>query len=406
MISQYSTPWQGGVTAPAGFTAGGIHCGVRRRRKDLAIILSDTPAATAGVFTTNRVQAAPVLVTKAQLRKGEGCARAIVINSGNANACTGERGLGDAWAMAAATAASLGLSDHEALVSSTGVIGQFLPIEKLLVGIDALAPRLTPNGSPDAAEAIMTTDTHSKQSAVRLELTTGTIYLGAIGKGSGMVAPNMATTLAFVTTDANLSVDVLNEALRYANERSFNRLTVDGDTSTNDMILVMANGRAGLPQIALDSEDYIRFRDALEGLLVQIARMVARDGEGATKLIEVHVGGAADEATAAAAARSIANSNLVKTAIHGGDANWGRIIAAVGYSGVEFDPERVEIRLNGVPVLASGYRIVIDEDAAAAALKLDTVFVDVLLGQGTAEATFYTCDLTKEYVHINASYRS
>jgi glutamate N-acetyltransferase/amino-acid N-acetyltransferase len=355
----------GGITAPAGFVAGGLYCGIRKAKKDLAIIYSTTSAHVAAVFTTNKTQAAPVLVDKQQLQRSSAC-RAIVVNSGNANACTGERGMQDAWSMVNAGASALNLPPGEVLVSSTGVIGQYLPIEKILDGIKNLAPNLTRDGSGDAAEAIMTTDTFSKEIAVRFSLGNIPITIGAIAKGSGMIAPNMATMLGFATTDAAIEPAALQHALRAANRVSFNRLTVDGDTSTNDMMVILANGSAGNSSIIIGSADYIRFVSALEFVLVFLAKRIARDGEGATKLVEVHVTGAATEAEAEKAAGTIANSNLVKTAIHGADANWGRIIAAVGRAGIEFDPAAVEIGFNGLPVLLRNYEIVLDEEKAKA----------------------------------------
>lgn len=395
----------GGVAAPRGFTAAGIHTGVRKVRKDLAMIVSSVPASVAGVFTTNKAQAAPVLVDKTQLKRSA-TSSAIVVNSGNANACTGERGLNDAWAMVRATAEALGLPEEQVLVSSTGVIGQYLPMEKILPGIALLAAELSPNGSSDAAEAIMTTDTYAKEMAVSFELGGEEVRVGVVAKGSGMIAPNMATMLAFVTTDVAIAPALLQKALVAGNEVSFNRISVDGDTSTNDMVLLMANGLAGNRMIVHEGEEYQLFASVVKELLVDMAKKVARDGEGATKLIEVAVRGAATEEDACAIARSVSNSNLVKTAIHGEDANWGRIIAAIGYAGVEVAPENIEISLNELPVLLRNYQIVLDEEKAKEVLAQATIVITIDLNQGDRSATFWTCDLTKEYVHINASYRS
>lgn len=395
----------GGVTAAQGFTAGGIHCGVRKAKKDLALLVSQVPAVVAGVFTMNKAQAAPIIVDKIQLKRSRLCS-AVIVNSGNANACTGERGLNDAWAMVRATAAALNVPEEQVMVSSTGVIGQYLPIDRVTEGIGLLASQTGRDGAHDAALAIMTTDTYSKELAIRFAIGDSTITMGAMAKGSGMIAPNMGTMLGFVATDAAIAPELLEQALRDATARSFNRVSVDGDTSTNDMALVLANGLAGNPEIAGPGEEYDRFAAALEYLLIRFAKLIARDGEGATKLIEVAVRGAATEEDAETAARSIANSNLVKTAIHGEDANWGRIIAAVGYSGIEFDPDSVEITLNEQPVLARNYEIVIDEEKTKLALAREQVTIEVNLHQGEHEAIFWTCDLTKEYVHINASYRS
>jgi glutamate N-acetyltransferase/amino-acid N-acetyltransferase len=395
----------GGVTAPRGYVAAGIHTGVRKVKKDLAMIASSVPASVAGVFTTNKAQAAPVLVDKAQLKLSDTCS-VVVINSGNANACTGERGLNDAWAMVRATASALGLPEEQVLISSTGVIGQYLPMEKILPGIAQIAGQLSPEGATDAAEAIMTTDTYSKQMAVAIEIGGRQVHVGVMAKGSGMIAPNMATMLAFVTTDLAIAPELLQKALSEANEVSFNRISVDGDTSTNDMVLLMANGLAGNAIVAEEGPEYHLFASVVRDLLIAMAKQIARDGEGATKLIEVVVSGAASVDDASAVARAVATSNLVKTAIHGEDANWGRIIAAVGYSGVDVAPENIEIAINGLPILRRNYEIVIDEVEAKAALAQETVVVAIDLNQGESEVTFWTCDLTKEYVHINASYRS
>lgn len=394
-----------GVTAPAGFSAAGTHCGIKRSRRDVAIIHSHTPAVAAGVFTASRVQAAPVLVSKQQLRSSS-TARAIVINSGNANACTGERGLNDAWAMAEACATALGIRRTDVLVSSTGVIGQYLPMDKLIPGIAHCARALDGTGSHDAAEAIMTTDTFPKELAVRVPLRSGTIVLGGIAKGSGMIAPNMATMLAFITTDVDLPPAVLRNALRKATDRSFNRITVDGDTSTNDMVLMLANGMSGIRLEDPGSEDFIRFYNALEYVLIRLSKMIVMDGEGATKFIEITVAGAATEQAAVQAAKAIANSNLVKTAIHGQDANWGRILAAVGYSGIEFEPAEVEIFFGNVPILQRNYAIDFSEADATRILQQKEISITVDLHQGQSAASVWTCDLTREYVEINAHYRT
>jgi glutamate N-acetyltransferase/amino-acid N-acetyltransferase len=395
----------GGVTAAQGFAAGGLYCGIRKPKKDLAIIRSDAPAAVAGVFTLNKTKAAPVLVDKIQMGKSRECA-AIVVNSGNANACTGERGMNDAWEMVDTAAAALGLPREQVLVSSTGVIGQYLPTEKITAGIRELAPNISKTGNKDAAEAILTTDTFIKECAVRFAAGSSLVTIGGMAKGSGMIAPNMATMLAFITTDAVVDSGALQKALRTANEHSFNRISVDGDMSTNDTVLVLANGAARNDEIRENTQAFTLFSSALEYVFVRLAKMIARDGEGATKLIEVVVDGARTEEEAVQAARSVANSNLVKTAIHGADPNWGRIICAVGYSGIDFDPENVEISFNDVPALRRKYEIVLDEQKAKATLSRENVTVFIHLNQGPSSALFWTCDLTKEYVDINASYRT
>ena len=396
---------QGGVTAPRGFLAAAKFCGIRKTKKDLALIVSEVPATVAGVFTLNRTQAAPILVDKMQLKRSSICS-AIVVNSGNANACTGERGLNDAWETVKTAAEALNVPAEQVMVSSTGVIGQYLPMEKILLGVKELAGNLSRTGNKDVAEAIMTTDTRPKEVAVKFTLGGSVVSIGGVAKGSGMIAPNMATMLAFVTTDVVISQPLLSKALKAATNRSFNRITVDGDMSTNDQVLILANGLARNQSFGEHSEEYQLFSAALEYVLIKLAKMIARDGEGATKLIEVLVKGARTEEEAVRAAGAVANSNLVKTAIHGADANWGRVLAAVGYSGIDFNPDEVEISLNDLPVLKRNYEIVLDEERAKQVLSHDTVVIDINLNQGRQAARFWTCDLTKEYVHINASYRS
>jgi glutamate N-acetyltransferase/amino-acid N-acetyltransferase len=395
----------GGITAPLGFRAAGMYCGIRKVKKDIAMIASEVPATVAGVFTLNKTQAAPVLVDKAQLKSSSVCS-AIVVNSGNANACTGERGLNDAWEMVRATALALNVPESEVMISSTGVIGQYMPMEKVSPAIAELAGKLSKEGNADAAEAIMTTDTFAKEAAVKFTLGGKTVSIGGVAKGSGMIAPNMATMLAFVTSDIAIDQVLLMKALRGANSRSFNRITVDGDMSTNDMVLVLANGMAGNARVTDHSEEYQLFAAALEYVLIKLAKMIAKDGEGATKLVEIMVKGATSEEEAAQAAKAVANSNLVKTAIHGADANWGRILAAVGYSGIDFNPDNVEISFGELPILRRNYEIVLDEEKAKELLLKDNVMIVINLNQGKEFARFWTCDLTKDYVHINASYRS
>ena len=396
---------KGGVTAPKGFRAAGIYCGIRKVKKDIAMIVSDVPATAAGVFTLNKTQAACVVVDKIQLKRSQ-VSSAVVVNSGNANACTGERGLNDTWDMVKATAKALNVPEEHVMVSSTGVIGQYMPMEKVIPGIAELATNLSTSGNGDAAEAIMTTDTFSKEAAVHFTLGKKVVTIGGAAKGSGMIAPNMATMLAFITTDVAVSQELLLKALLAANNRSFNRITVDGDMSTNDMVLVMANGLAGNSPLTEKSEEFQLFSAALEYVQIKLAKMIAKDGEGATKLIEIMVKGATSEEEAAQAARAVANSNLVKTAIHGADANWGRILAAVGYSGIDFNPDNVEIAFGELTILKKNYEIVLDEEKAKEILLKDSVIIVIDLNQGNQFARFWTCDLTKEYVHINASYRS
>ncbi len=398
-------PCEGGITAARGFRAAGLVCGIRKQKKDLALLVSERPAVVAGVFTQNAVKAAPLIVTMTQLERSQ-LVSAVLINSGNANACTGEQGMVDAWAMVRTTADALHIPQEQVVVSSTGVIGQYLPMEKVVDGIQRISPLLGRSGGRDAAEAIMTTDTYAKEVALRVAIGGTMVTIGAMAKGSGMIAPNMATMLAFVATDAAIGRDLLVTAFKAANERSFNRITVDGDMSTNDMALILANGMAENDPIEPGSAEFALFGEALDHVMVTLAKMIARDGEGATKLIEIAVAGAHSREEALQAARSVAGSNLVKTAIHGADANWGRIMAALGYSGVPVKGEEVEIAFNGVPVLGKGYTILLNEERAKAELTKDTVVVAVNLNGGSFRETFWTCDLTKEYIHINASYRS
>ncbi len=394
-----------GVTAPLGFQASGVNCGIKKLRKDVALVTSTSPAVTAALFTTNVVAAAPVVVGREQLERSRHI-RAVIINSGNANACTGDRGLEDAWTMVNDTAAALGIDAGEVLVASTGVIGQYLPMDNIRRGIRQAAEMLGDDGTA-AAEAIRTTDTFAKESAVRCVVGGARVTVGGMAKGSGMIAPNMATMLAFVTTDALVTPEVLQAATKLAVDRSFHRISVDGDTSTNDMVAVLANGQAGNPLIdSVDGPGYEAFYKALEHVLVTLSKMIVMDGEGATKFVEIRVTGAANEAEAAQAARTVANSSLFKTAINGEDANWGRILAALGRSGIDFDPAKVEIDFGDVPILRRDYRIDFSEEAAKVVLSRREIEITIRLNGGDGSAVFWTCDLSKEYVAINANYRT
>ena len=396
---------KGGITSPRGFQAAGVHCGIKKAKKDFALVYTAAPAVGAATFTTNVVQAAPVLVDKELCARG-GRFKALAVNSGNANACTGERGMHDAWEMVRLTAEALNIRQDEVLVSSTGVIGQYLCMEKIAAGITLSAQSLGTDGT-SAAEAIRTTDTFTKEAAVQFAHNGVTITLGGMAKGSGMIAPNMATMLAFVTTDANIGSDALQEATRQSVVRSFNRISVDGDMSTNDMVIVLANGLAGNPGIAEPTGGlYTLFTTALEQLLVTLSKMIVMDGEGATKFVEIRMLGAASEKEADQAARAVANSNLVKTAIHGEDANWGRILAAMGYSGISFDPALVTIHFGDVPVLGQHYAFDFSEERAKQVLSQREIVLTIDLHRGSASATFWTCDLSKDYVAINANYRT
>jgi len=398
-------PLEGGVTAPLGFRAGAFAAGIKKAGKlDVAILTADSDVPAAAVYTTNSVAAAPVVVSRSHTAAGR--VRAAVINSGNANACTGARGLADACAMAVAVGEAIGCSAEAVVVSSTGVIGVPLPLENVLSGISGAAAALTGDGGPAAAEAIRTTDTFAKQCAVALTLDGVTYAVGGMAKGSGMIQPNMATMLAFVTTDAPLTSEACDAVLRGATARTFNRITVDSDTSTNDMCLLLASGAAGGEPIGQGGERYDAIAAAVHHVCGELARMIVRDGEGATKFVEVTVRGAASESDAEAAAFAIANSPLCKTAIFGGDANWGRVAMAIGKSGAVVDPDAFDVVFAGIPTCVAGAAIAFDEDAAAAALgKSDVdVLVDLHVGDGTA--TVWTCDLSYEYVRINGEYRS
>lgn len=392
-----------GVTAARGFRASAVACGIRTKGNDVCLVVSDVPATAACVFTRNQVQAAPLAACRENLQASGGRARAIVVNAGNANACTGEQGLVAARRTAGEAARLLGLEARDVLVASTGVIGQQLPLEKLLGGLPQAVAELSIEGGAAAAKAIMTTDIVPKESGRMLVTRGGSVTIGGMAKGSGMIHPDMATTLAFVTTDAVVPEAILACCLRRATDLTFNRISVDGDTSTNDMIAVLANGASGIP-IGEDEEPV--FLETLTATLLDLALMVARDGEGATKLVAVTVAGAESEAAALQVSRTIAGSLLVKTAIHGCDANWGRIVAAAGRSGVPIHPERLTVRLGDVEVLSPFYRSEWSEEAALKVLQGDTVPIVVDLGMGNGQATTWTCDLTKGYIDINASYRS
>ncbi|HQA08222.1 MAG TPA: bifunctional glutamate N-acetyltransferase/amino-acid acetyltransferase ArgJ [Syntrophomonadaceae bacterium] len=396
----------GSVTAPQGFLAQGVYADIKKKdKKDVALIYSQVPCTAAGTFTTNVVRAACVDISRQHLANGQ--AQAIVVNSGNANACTGEQGWHDALQMAKITAQCLNIDPHDVLVASTGVIGVLLCMDKIEKGIKTAAAQLSPDGSHNAAQAIMTTDLVSKEIAVEIELQGKPVRIGAIAKGSGMIHPNMATMLAFFTTDAAIDSKCLDKAFRAAVDQSFNMVSVDRDTSTNDMALILANGLAGNPLINNpDSEDYQVFQEALQEVAIALAKMIARDGEGATRMIEVRVIEAPSQATARQIARSITGSNLAKAAVFGQDANWGRILAAAGYSGAVFDPNRVDIYLGKEKMAENGVGLSFDEDRARQELDKDPVVITVNLKSGNEMAVAWGCDLSYDYVKINASYRS
>ena len=393
-----------GVTAPRGFRAGAVASGIKPDRLDLALLAADAPCTAAAVFTTNRAQAAPVTVSREHLASGR--ARAVVVNAGCANAATGDAGLADARETAALVARALGCAPGEVVVASTGVIGVPLPMEKLRAGVPAAAAALSREGGPDAARAIMTTDTREKRTLVEIELDGVPVRIGGMAKGAGMIAPRMATMLAFFTTDATIDAPLLQDALRHAVGASLNRITVDGDTSTNDMAVVLASGAAGATPITGPGAAFDAFRDALTQAARALAEMIVRDGEGATRFAEVRVEGARSEEDADLVARAIAESPLVKTALHGGDPNWGRILAAAGRSGVGLDASRVDIHLGDVWVCAGGAARAYDEAVAHAAVTADPVLIRVDLNAGEAVGWMWTCDISRAYVDINAHYRS
>jgi glutamate N-acetyltransferase/amino-acid N-acetyltransferase len=389
------------ITAPRGFRAAAVACGIKPEGLDLALVASDRGGPAAAVFTTNRAQAGPVLVSRQHL--GSGRARAVVVNAGCANAATGEAGLADAREMADLAAQGLSCRSEEIVVASTGVIGVRLPMEKVRAGMPQAITRLSVDGGNEAARAILTTDTKPKEVLVEVALSSGTARIGGMAKGAGMIAPRMATMLAFFTTDAAIEVPVLQQALREAVGASLNRITVDGDTSTNDMALVLSSGVAAR---VLSGADEAAFRDGLVTAARRLAEMIVRDGEGATRVAEVRVEGAASDADADAIVRTIAESPLVKTALHGGDPNWGRILAAAGRAGVAFDVKGMDIWIGDVWVAEAGAARVYSEALAASAMREDPVRLRVRLREGGAASWMWTTDLSHGYVDVNAHYRS
>lgn len=394
----------GTVTSVKGILAAGIHAGIKKYKKDLALVYSKTECNVAGTFTINKVKAAPLLVSQEIVNK-HSKVRAVLVNSGNANACTGEKGFENALLMQGLCADSLSLKPNEVLVSSTGVIGQQLPMEQFHTGIPAVVAALTETGGNDAAEAIMTTDKKSKQIAVEVTTSKGVFTIGGIGKGSGMIAPNMATMLVFITTDAAVDTELLQMVLKQSVKRSYNRISVDGETSTNDMVTVMANGESGV-EISMHDDTLLAFSEALDVVNVFLAKEIVADGEGATKLITIAINGAKSVEDADLIGRSVSNSSLVKTAIYGEDANWGRIVSAVGQSGADVVPEKISVFFDDLAILKENYDIVLDEEAAAKVLAEKEFTITINLGVGDVDVTWWTCDFTEEYIKINASYRS
>ena len=395
---------KGGITAPQGYLAAGVSAGIKKTGLDLAVVFSSQPASAAGVFTLNRVQAAPVMLSKENLKQSRGRARAVLINSGCANACTGDRGMHDALISTQCLASNLNVDTCQVLVASTGVIGSFLPVPKLLKGISSAVSALNSKGGNAAARAIMTTDTREKSVAIEGRIGGKTVRIGGMAKGSGMIHPQMATMLAFITTDAQVGPLELNQLLRRATDRTFNCLTVDGDTSTNDTVVVLANGAS--KAAVMDGRSLYQFERGLAMVCEELAKSIARDGEGATKFVEIQVRGAVDYGAARKVAKTIAHSPLVKTALYGEELNWGRILAAVGYSGVPFDPDRVTLSLNRIPIFRNGAPVGSTRARAEKALKTTDLLIEVDLAGGRDTARVWTCDLSHKYVDINASYIS
>ncbi len=395
----------GSVTSPRGFTAAAVAAEIKYTgRTDLAIVYSKVPAQAAAVYTLNRFKAAPLRVTEENISNG--VAQAIVVNSGIANAGMGAEGMRLAREMSDCAAEALDIAKDDVIVASTGVIGMPLPMERVKAGVQKAAKALYPDGGHDAAKAIMTTDTVCKEMAVQLRIDGKLVTIGAMAKGSGMIHPNMATMLGFITTDVNIDNKALQAAFKANIDDSFNMVSVDGDTSTNDMVVILANGQAGNTLLTEESPDFPAFKQALREICIEMAQKIAGDGEGATKLVECTVTGAATKEDARLAAKAIIASSLVKTAIYGNDANWGRIACAAGYSGAQFDPDKVNIFIGDVQVAQNGMGLEFDEAKATETLKQKKVNILVKFNIGTEEATAWGCDLTYDYVSINADYRS
>lgn len=400
---------EGGVTAAQGFVAGGIHCGVRKNKSkpDLAMIYSEKPCAAAAVYTQNLVKGAPILVTQKNI--ADGAAKAVICNSGNANTCNAD-GEEKAQAMCDLTAQALGIAPQDVVVASTGVIGQVLPIEPIAAGIPELVKALSADGSHAAATAIMTTDTIAKEAAAEVEIGGKTVKVGGISKGSGMIHPNMATMLCFVTTDCAISPAMLDKAIHQVTEKTFNMISVDGDTSTNDTFAILANGAAGNPEITAPGPDYDAFAEALEAVCRQLSKLMAGDGEGATKLLVCRVDGAMDLAMARTVAKSVICSTLFKAAMFGADANWGRVLCAIGYSGAAVDVNKIDVSFRSakgqVDVCQNGAGIPFSEEKASQVLSEHEIEILVHLHLGEASAEAYGCDLTYDYVKINGDYRT
>lgn len=401
---------KGGVTAPKGFLASGIHCGLKKSnlKKDLALIYSEVPAAASGMFTKNKVKGAPISISKDHLSNKK--AQAIIVNSGNANTCNGTDGLNKAKKMTGLQAKELNLKADDILVASTGVIGVPLNIDAIKSGIPLLTQKLSKEGHDDASSAIMTTDTVKKELALEFTIGDKVVTIGAMAKGSGMIEPNMGTMLSFITTDIAIIPELLDEALKSCVKVTYNRVSVDGDTSTNDSVFILANGLAENNLISEKNEDYETFLKALTDLNTIMARIIAKDGEGATKLLECKISSVKTEEDAVILGKSVINSPLVKTAMFGSDANWGRILCALGYANINFDPEKVDVSFQSskgkLNVCKSGSSLDFDEDKAKEILSEDEIIININLNSGKYGAVIWGCDLTYEYVKINGDYRS
>ncbi|QAY67795.1 bifunctional ornithine acetyltransferase/N-acetylglutamate synthase [Paenibacillus protaetiae] len=398
----------GSITTPKGYKAGGLHCGLKKTdRHDLGAIVSEVPAVAAGVYTLNAFQAAPIRVTRDSI-ESDGLLSAVIVNSGNANAVTGKQGEADAYEMRSLFAEKIGVPAAHVAVASTGVIGELLKMDKVRDGISRLPEKLDASeaGADGFCQAILTTDLVKKSVCVAVEVKGQTVHIAGASKGSGMIHPNMATMLGFMTTDANIGADALQQLLRRATDLTFNMITVDGDTSTNDMLVAMANGLAGNEQLSPAHPDWAAFEAAFVYVCEVLAKAIARDGEGATKLVEVQIRGAESDEAARAIAKTVIGSSLVKSAMFGADANWGRIIAAVGRSGQQVNVDTVDVRIGDIVTLEQSRPVAFDEEAALAYLKGDTVVVIVDLHMGGSSATAWGCDLTYDYVRINAAYRT
>lgn len=410
----------GGVCAPKGFKANGVYCGIKKsasaeqnpnepHKNDLGMIVSDEMCTCAAVYTTNKVKGAPILVTKSNLEKTNNHAKAVIVNSKNANTCNAD-GVEKASRMCELAAEALGIDDSEVVVASTGVIGQILPIEPIEKGIKPLVEGLSYTGNEEAATAIMTTDTIKKEYAVEFSVNGKTCRVGGMAKGSGMIHPNMATTLNFITSDVNISAKMLQAALDDIVKVTYNCLSIDGDTSTNDMVSVMANGLAGNDEIISEGEEFSSFKTALYEVMMNLTKMLAKDGEGASKMIECECKGCADKDTAITVAKSVVGSTLFKCAVFGEDANWGRILCAVGYAPAEFDINKVDVDIKSefgeIAVCRNGAGVDFSEEKAAEVLKSDEIYVIIDLNAGESSAKAWGCDLTYDYVKINGDYRT